>query len=158
MLTLKGNQGTPHENLVQFLDDPPSPAAISVPAVEGDHGRIEIRTAKVAEQLAMVNEELSRLQASAPAGITLGQLVSMFTVFAGWETCGKDDKRRLLSLYVPRMRLSDGQVVSVYRLLDGTGSRVDRKCSSKVLTHSKITETRVDNECSKNSSSSAPRR
>jgi DNA invertase Pin-like site-specific DNA recombinase len=87
------------------------------------------RLAKVAEQLATVNEELTRLRASAPAGTTLEQLLSMFTVFAGWETYSAEDRRRLLSLYVPRMRVRDGQVVSVYRLLDGQETRYDSKCS-----------------------------
>jgi DNA invertase Pin-like site-specific DNA recombinase len=107
------------------------------------------RLAKVAERLAMVNEELTRLQASVPAGTTLEQLVSLFTIFAGWDTYSKDDRRKLLSLYVPRMRVRDGQVVSVYRLLDGTETRVDNKCSRNMLSDSKLTETRVDSECSK---------
>jgi len=33
-------------------------------------------------------------------------------------------------LYVPRMRVRDGQVVSVYRILDGTETRVDNKCTT----------------------------
>lgn len=113
------------------------------------------RLAKVAEQLATVNEELTRLQASAPAGTTLQQLAALFTVFAGWDTYSAEDRRRLLSLYVPRMRVRDGRVVSIYRLLEGTETRVDSECSSKMLSHSKITETRVDSECSKSSSSCA---
>jgi hypothetical protein len=95
------------------------------------------RLAKVAVQLGSVTEELTRLQSSAPVGTTLEQLTALFQVFMGWETYSKEDRRKLLSLYVPRMRVRDGQVVSVYRLLDST-------------------ESRVDNECSRNSSSSAP--
>jgi hypothetical protein len=88
------------------------------------------RLSKLDEQLEIVTEELTRLQASAPAGTTLDQLAAMFTVFSGWEMYSTEDKRRLLSLYVPRMRVRDGQVVSVYRILDGTETRVDNKCTT----------------------------
>ena len=120
--------------------------------MEGDITKDERaeRLAKIAEQLGTVNEELTRMQASAPAGTTLEQLVSMFTVFAGWETYSAEDRRRLLSLYAPRMRVRDGQVVSVYRLLDRQETRYDNKSSSKMLSHSKVTETRYDKECSRN--------
>lgn len=87
------------------------------------------RLSKISEQLGTVAEELTRLQASAPAGVTLEQLVSMFQVFAGWVTYTAEDRRKLLSLYLPRMRVRDGQVVSVYRLLDRQETRYDNKCS-----------------------------
>ena len=98
---------------------------------EGDISRDEKsdRLATIAEQLGTANEELTRLQASAPAGVTLEQLVSMFQVFAGWGTYTAEDRRKLLSLYIPRMRVRDGQVVSVYRLLDQQETRYDSKCS-----------------------------
>jgi site-specific DNA recombinase len=98
---------------------------------EGDITRDERaeRLAKVAEQLGGVNEELTRMQSSAPAGTTLEQLVEMFSVFAEWDTYSKDERRIRLALYMPRMRVRDGQVVSVYRLLDNTETRYDSKCS-----------------------------
>ena len=108
------------------------------------------RLARLSEQLSGVNEELTRLQASAPAGTTLEQLAAMFRVFVGWDTYGREVRRRLLSLYLPRMRVRDGQVVSLYRLLDGSETRYDSKCSSKTLSGSQIRETRYDSECSKN--------
>ena len=59
-LALKGNQGTLHEDLVQFLDDPASPAAISAPVVEADHGRVEIRTAMVSTDIKWLQKERHR--------------------------------------------------------------------------------------------------
>ena len=59
-LALKGNQGTLHEDLVQFLDDPASPAAISAPVVEADHGRVEIRTAMVSTDIKWLQKEHHR--------------------------------------------------------------------------------------------------
>ncbi|MGA2051219.1 MAG: hypothetical protein ABSG96_26310, partial [Terracidiphilus sp.] len=87
------------------------------------------RLGRVTEQLGTVTEELTRLQASAPAGTTLEQLAAMFSVFVGWGTYDREDRRRLLSLYLPRMRVRDGQVVSLYRLLDGSETRYDSECS-----------------------------
>jgi len=46
-LALKGNQGTLHDDVVLLLDDPECKATAAAPVVEGDHGRIETRTATV---------------------------------------------------------------------------------------------------------------
>ena len=46
-MALKGNQGRLHDDVRTFLDDPACPAAASVQTVDGDHGRIETRTATV---------------------------------------------------------------------------------------------------------------
>ena len=86
------------------------------------------RLGAVAEQLGRVNEELSRLRDSAqPIGVN--QLLEMFKMFVGWDTRPKEDRRKLLSLTIPRMRIKDGEVVSVFRLLDNAEARYDKKCS-----------------------------
>jgi hypothetical protein len=46
-LALKGNQGTQRDDLRLFLDDPAGPARATARTVDGDHGRIETRTAVV---------------------------------------------------------------------------------------------------------------
>jgi len=43
VLALKGNQGTLHDDVVRFLDDPESKASTAEPVVDADHGRIENR-------------------------------------------------------------------------------------------------------------------
>jgi predicted transposase YbfD/YdcC len=50
-LALKGNQGTLYEDVVLLFKDPELKANSSAPHVEGDHGRIETRTATVSEQI-----------------------------------------------------------------------------------------------------------
>jgi predicted transposase YbfD/YdcC len=40
-LALKGNQGTLHDDVVTYFNDPASKTSTAKPAVEGDHGRIE---------------------------------------------------------------------------------------------------------------------
>lgn len=47
VLALKGNQGTLHDDVRTFLDDPARDATATVQTVDGDHGRIETRTATV---------------------------------------------------------------------------------------------------------------
>jgi predicted transposase YbfD/YdcC len=50
-LALKGNQGTLHDDVRRFLDDPACKAATTEPTVEADHGRIETRTAMVSTDI-----------------------------------------------------------------------------------------------------------
>jgi len=46
-LALKGNQAILYDDVRLLLDDPESKASIRAPVVEGDHGRVETRTATV---------------------------------------------------------------------------------------------------------------
>jgi hypothetical protein len=46
-LALKGNQGTLHDDVRTYLDDPATRATTAKPRVGADHGRIETRTATV---------------------------------------------------------------------------------------------------------------
>jgi predicted transposase YbfD/YdcC len=57
VMALKGNQGTLHEDARTFLDDPKTTLSVSASTVDGDHGRIETRTA-------MLSTEIGWLQAS----------------------------------------------------------------------------------------------
>lgn len=50
-LALKGNQGTLHDDVRRFLEDPESKVSRSAPVVDGDHGRIETRTATVSTDI-----------------------------------------------------------------------------------------------------------
>jgi predicted transposase YbfD/YdcC len=56
VLALKGNQGTLHDDVRLFLDDPERPALPSHTTVEGDHGRIETRTSVVSSDIAWLQE------------------------------------------------------------------------------------------------------
>jgi predicted transposase YbfD/YdcC len=50
-LALKGNQGTLHDDVRLFLDDPACKATTVEPTVKADHGRIETRTAMVSTDI-----------------------------------------------------------------------------------------------------------
>lgn len=50
-LALKGNQGTLHDDVVTYFNDPASKTITAKPVVEGDHGRIETRTATVSTDI-----------------------------------------------------------------------------------------------------------
>ena len=90
------------------------------------------RLGTIAEQLGRINEELSRLRDSAqPTDVS--QLLEMFKVFASFDTRPREDKRRLLSLYIPRMRIKDGHIVGLYRLLDGVETRDDSRSAMKCI-------------------------
>ena len=57
VLALKGNQGTLHEDVVTFLDDPAREATAPVRTVDADHGRIETRTATVSTDIDWLQED-----------------------------------------------------------------------------------------------------
>ena len=57
VLALKGNQGTLHDDVSTFLDDPAREAAATVRTVDADHGRIEIRTATVSTDIAWLQAD-----------------------------------------------------------------------------------------------------
>jgi predicted transposase YbfD/YdcC len=56
-LALKGNQGTLHDDVRRFLDDPATRMTTARPVVDGDHGRIETRTASVSSDIAWLQED-----------------------------------------------------------------------------------------------------
>ena len=55
-LALKGNQGTLHDDVVRFLDDPASNRSTGKPEVDADHGRIETRTATISTDIAWLQD------------------------------------------------------------------------------------------------------
>jgi predicted transposase YbfD/YdcC len=50
-LALKGNQGTLHNDVVTYFNDPASKTITAKPVVDGDHGRIETRAATVSTDI-----------------------------------------------------------------------------------------------------------
>ena len=48
---MKGNQPTLHDDVVRLFDDPASTVSTAKPPVDGDHGRIETRTATVSTEI-----------------------------------------------------------------------------------------------------------
>jgi len=57
VLALKGNQGTLHDDVVRFLDDPECEVSTVHTTVDGDHGRIETRTATVSTKIDWLQED-----------------------------------------------------------------------------------------------------
>jgi predicted transposase YbfD/YdcC len=56
-LALKGNQGSLHDDVRRYLDDPKCKAVTSKPTVDADHGRIETRTATVSTDIGWLQDE-----------------------------------------------------------------------------------------------------
>jgi predicted transposase YbfD/YdcC len=55
-LVLKGNQATLHDDVRLFLDDPARAGFVTAQTVDGDHGRIETRTASVSTDIGWLQE------------------------------------------------------------------------------------------------------
>ena len=56
-MALKGNQGTLHDDVRSFLDDPETKLSVSDSTVDGDHGRIETRTAMVSTDISWLQKD-----------------------------------------------------------------------------------------------------
>jgi predicted transposase YbfD/YdcC len=56
-LALKANQGTLHDDVSRFLDDPQTEASATDTTVDGDHGRIETRTAALSTDIGWLQED-----------------------------------------------------------------------------------------------------
>ena len=56
-LALKGNQGTLHDDVSTYLDDPASKTTTAEPTVDAGHGRIETRTATVSTDIGWLQED-----------------------------------------------------------------------------------------------------
>ncbi len=56
-LALKGNQGTLHDDVIRYLDDPEAKTVTAPPLVEADHGRIETRAACVSSDIGWLREQ-----------------------------------------------------------------------------------------------------
>jgi len=56
-LALKGNQGTLHDDVITYFEDPASKVSTAKPVVEGDHGRIETRTATVSTDIKWLQDD-----------------------------------------------------------------------------------------------------
>jgi predicted transposase YbfD/YdcC len=56
VMALKGNQGTLHDDVRTFLDDPQAALAVGASMIDGDHGRIETRTGTVSSDIAWLQQ------------------------------------------------------------------------------------------------------
>ena len=56
-LALKGNQGTLHDDVTLFLDDPAGAGGATAQTVDADHGRIETRTATVSNDVGWLQKQ-----------------------------------------------------------------------------------------------------
>ena len=57
VLALKGNQGTLHDDVTTYLDDPAAKVTAAAPTVDADHGRIETRMATVSTDIAWLRND-----------------------------------------------------------------------------------------------------
>jgi predicted transposase YbfD/YdcC len=56
-LALKGNQGSLHDDVSTYLDDPACQVSSTAQTIDGDHGRIETRTASVSTDIGWLQKD-----------------------------------------------------------------------------------------------------
>jgi hypothetical protein len=79
------------------------------------------RLSKLKDQAVSIEEEIFRLESSSKSsGMSADELWEHFGVlFNRWSTLDKEERRKILALHMPKIRVRDGRVVSVFRMLDG---------------------------------------
>jgi predicted transposase YbfD/YdcC len=97
-LALKGSQGTLHADVQAFLDDPEMPLDVAE-TTDGDHGRIEVRTASVSADIDWLQETHNWLGLKA-----VGKIASRRTMGGKTST---EARYYLLSTAFPADRLND---------------------------------------------------
>jgi hypothetical protein len=108
-------------------------------------GELDEAVAEIAAQLSKVDHELALAQPNAALPkFGVEELMALFQPFAEWECCTSEEKRRLLTVYIPRLRVRDDAVASLFRLLDARevavsaatwqGSANCAPCSNQKLT------------------------
>ena len=97
-LALKGNQGTLHDDVRTYLDDPVARTVTAKPCVDADHGRIETRTATVCSDIGWLDEHRW------PGSAAIGKVVRRREVATKTTT---ETAYYLLSAALPPERLND---------------------------------------------------
>jgi DNA invertase Pin-like site-specific DNA recombinase len=80
--------------------------------------RLAEHLAKLGGQQAELEKELSKCRESILPTFDAEQLVQMFEQFAGWDTLTREERRSILAVTIPRLKIEAGEVVEFYRLLD----------------------------------------
>ncbi len=72
----------------------------------------------VKARIAAVNTELAREREAMLPNASRSQLEKLFEPFKHWDLLEREDRRQLLTVTIPRIRVSGNSVVSFYSLLD----------------------------------------
>jgi DNA invertase Pin-like site-specific DNA recombinase len=83
-------------------------------------------------QQAELESELAKCHQSITPAFDAKQLAALFGQFIGWETRTREERRSLLAVTIPRLRIESGEVVEFYRLLDGAKANVQMEASTRV--------------------------
>jgi DNA invertase Pin-like site-specific DNA recombinase len=85
----------------------------------------EISPSRLAEHLtkldgrqAQLENELAKCRESILPTLDAEQLTEMFEQFKGWDTLTRDERRSILSVTIPRIKIESGEVTEFYQLLD----------------------------------------
>jgi hypothetical protein len=77
------------------------------------------RVKAVDARMQMIAADLTEARCKQDPGLTAEAIAKAFEPFRVWGMLGREDRRRILALTIPRIRVREGKVTSFYRLLDG---------------------------------------
>jgi DNA invertase Pin-like site-specific DNA recombinase len=70
-------------------------------------------------RVSAVTAELVRARQTQSPVLTVEQIAQAFQPFAEWDLLGREDRRRILAVTIPRIRVHNLSITGFYRLLDG---------------------------------------
>ncbi len=76
------------------------------------------RLKSINAHISTVTDNLAREQQVFSPVLSVDQIAMAFRPFAEWQTLGREDKRRILAVTIPRIRVDGESVTGFYRLLD----------------------------------------
>jgi hypothetical protein len=80
--------------------------------------RLAEHLTKLSGKQAELQSELAKCHASIAPTFDAKQLAALFEQFVGWDTRTREERRSILAVTIPRLRIESGEVVEFYRLLD----------------------------------------
>jgi DNA invertase Pin-like site-specific DNA recombinase len=87
--------------------------------------RLAEHLAKLTGQQAELEKELAKCRECIPPTFDAKQLTRMFEQFNGWDLLRREERRSILAVTIPRLRIEAGEVVAFYRLLDNVQVQVN---------------------------------
>jgi len=112
----------------------------------------------IVDRIRVVSGELELLRQSEYTAMSPQQLSQAFAPFAEWEFLGREDRRRMLAVAVPRIKVHNSLVVGFYRLLDGCEVNLPRPDPEPQTGRTKCSYSKPSPTHTPSTSSSATRR
>lgn len=84
-------------------------------------------------RVSAITAELAQARQTQSPVLTVEQIAQTFEPFAEWDMLGREERRRILAVTIPRIRVHNLSITGFYRLLDGCEVNLPKTGSPKPL-------------------------